>query len=527
MENKKIALPYEFSIEEHPTGRVFSTKLAGCERALCTPFEESVLAAQAVCKSLEENQSPVLILNANWESLCTFQAFLKAGVQFSVLTLTFKANFDDVEFKWIEALCLENNIAFSTACFDFHSSAHKTELDHIADELKCHNIEIILNIWTACQTDDYPILPGNFMFPITAPLSAGTKWNMPGVVQKKYFDFFEQFEGLPFFLGTTSELAHSFLATKIASECFSLFKNNNDSISFSYEVKRILYEDSGFPKTSEPPSVLAEKFILATRSLRSVEVSRYLAVKNLKYRDEFKFSSYAQKVESFLQPQLIDSLRMQTQALIQNMAGAGVVMPKVADTKTQCVALFPKLMTMQYYEGDQSKIVKILEARDYHSNMQNHSSNQDLHFEPELSELITFFRKSVFEFYKQSGHFIEDVEISLCWANKSILGQSHHKHQHPNSHISGVFYLSTAGGGNIVFHKDVYQPIQPIVEKETLWNSNIFQVKPQAGLLLVFSSDTTHSTLVNISHETRYSISFNAIIRGQVGAIENAAWLNL
>ena len=90
-----------------------------------------------------------------------------------------------------------------------------------------------------------------------------------------------------------------------------------------------------------------------------------------------------------------------------------------------------------------------------------------------------------------------------------------------------MFYLSTAGEGNVVFHNEDYQHIVPALDKETLWNANSFQVKPKAGLLLVFSSDTTHSTLVNMSTQARYSISFNAVIRGQLGSLEQAAWVNL
>ena len=130
-------------------------------------------------------------------------------------------------------------------------------------------------------------------------------------------------------------------------------------------------------------------------------------------------------------------------------------------------------------------------------------------------------------YFDESGYQVDSFEIIQCWADKSVKGQSHHKHAHPNSYVSGVFYLTSSGGGDIIFHDETFQSLQPAVERETTWNRRSFQIKPEAGQLVLFPSNTVHSTLVNFADQSRYSISFNVMIRGQVGLWDSAAWVNL
>ncbi|NBW20813.1 MAG: hypothetical protein EBR82_73905, partial [Caulobacteraceae bacterium] len=46
-----------------------------------------------------------------------------------------------------------------------------------------------------------------------------------------------------------------------------------------------------------------------------------------------------------------------------------------------------------------------------------------------------------------------NLKITQSWVNFSESGQYHHKHAHPNSFVSGVYYLQTNPDDRIYFYK--------------------------------------------------------------------------
>jgi hypothetical protein len=106
--------------------------------------------------------------------------------------------------------------------------------------------------------------------------------------------------------------------------------------------------------------------------------------------------------------------------------------------------------------------------------------------------------------------------------------KSHHGHTHPNSFISGVFYLSHSNpedGGNTLFYK----------EQPSLWRKNIFshrqgewfRIRPEAGKLILFPSMLYHSVEPHNSESPRYSIAFNTFPTGKLGYAVAASGLNI
>jgi hypothetical protein len=72
------------------------------------------------------------------------------------------------------------------------------------------------------------------------------------------------------------------------------------------------------------------------------------------------------------------------------------------------------------------------------------SSNNQILDEPEMSNLKNFvtnqLNKYLLQVYKPK--FSIEIFVTQSWINWTKKGEYHHKHDHPNSFVSGVFYLS-------------------------------------------------------------------------------------
>jgi uncharacterized protein (TIGR02466 family) len=116
-----------------------------------------------------------------------------------------------------------------------------------------------------------------------------------------------------------------------------------------------------------------------------------------------------------------------------------------------------------------------------------------------------------------------DVYITQSWANYTEPNQYHHKHSHPNSFISGVFYVNAIKNEDMIkFYKEL-PPIYHInYNQANNYNSGDVAILVETGDLVLFPSNFTHNVPPTTSKETRISISFNTFIKGNIGD-ENAS----
>lgn len=120
------------------------------------------------------------------------------------------------------------------------------------------------------------------------------------------------------------------------------------------------------------------------------------------------------------------------------------------------------------------------------------------------------------EVYSPSGNV--ELYITQSWANYTKSGQYHHKHQHPNSIVSGVFYVNAdPDKDKIMFFNSTYKPINFPRDKWNVFNSDSwwFSVKPNE--LKMFPSELHHSVPPTESKDVRVSIAFNTFVKGRLG----------
>jgi len=148
----------------------------------------------------------------------------------------------------------------------------------------------------------------------------------------------------------------------------------------------------------------------------------------------------------------------------------------------------------------------------------------------ELSGLRSFIQKSINTYFEQiiAPSKEASLYITQSWVNYSEPGQWHHSHEHPNSILSGVFYVqSDDEKDRIYFENNSYQQIQFPTEKYNLYNSKTWWIEAKQGRLVIFPSSLRHSVSAVTADKTRVSLSFNTFANGMIGAEESLTLLEV
>ena len=102
-----------------------------------------------------------------------------------------------------------------------------------------------------------------------------------------------------------------------------------------------------------------------------------------------------------------------------------------------------------------------------------------------------------------------------CWFNVYSKHQNVEEHFHPNSIISGVYYLKCPKNcGDIVFFDQLYSfknYCKNLSRLKTFIYPKKFNLTPKNGMLILFPSWLTHMTNLNMSDEDRIIFSFNIV----------------
>ena len=112
--------------------------------------------------------------------------------------------------------------------------------------------------------------------------------------------------------------------------------------------------------------------------------------------------------------------------------------------------------------------------------------------------------------------------ITQSWLNYTETNQYHHKHAHPNSLVSGVFYINChEEHDKIKFFNDNYKTIKLEVKDWNIWNSESWWFSVKTGDVILFPSSLTHMVETKQGDNTRISLAFNVFIKGTVGNNKN------
>ena len=163
---------------------------------------------------------------------------------------------------------------------------------------------------------------------------------------------------------------------------------------------------------------------------------------------------------------------------------------------------------------------------------EGNTSSEDKYIlnKPELLDLRRYIETSLNEYFMATYNPKNDVylRITQSWLNWTKPGQHHHKHSHPNSLISGCFYINAnKETDKIYFYRDAYRSfVLPPVEWN-LYNSDSWWLPVGSNELIFFPSSLTHMVETVSGEQTRISLAFNAFPVGALGAEDDLTSLNL
>jgi uncharacterized protein (TIGR02466 family) len=118
--------------------------------------------------------------------------------------------------------------------------------------------------------------------------------------------------------------------------------------------------------------------------------------------------------------------------------------------------------------------------------------------------------------------------ITQSWLNYTETNQYHHKHAHPNSLVSGVFYINCHEEyDRIKFFNDNYKAILLDVKNYNLYNAENWWYPVKTGDIILFPSSLTHKVETKQGNNTRISLAFNVFVKGNIGNEKNLTYLKL
>jgi uncharacterized protein (TIGR02466 family) len=142
-----------------------------------------------------------------------------------------------------------------------------------------------------------------------------------------------------------------------------------------------------------------------------------------------------------------------------------------------------------------------------------------LHMEPRFEFLMNWFRECLNEYKEYYILDCDALDIAVCWGNKSSPGKmaAHHVHNHTLAYLSAVYYITegsptvfldphTAYGGSAL---DINWQRNREDERE---------IYPEPGALILFPSRLPHYSNPHMGSKPRYTMSFNALPKGNVHA---------
>lgn len=147
----------------------------------------------------------------------------------------------------------------------------------------------------------------------------------------------------------------------------------------------------------------------------------------------------------------------------------------------------------------------------------------------EMKKFRQFVDNSIQTYFEEVYRPAHEVKpyITQSWLNYTKPGQWHHRHAHPNSFISCVFYVKSGPTDKIYFYKDGYERIKVQAKDWNAWNSESWWFEATQGTMIIFPSSLTHMVETVTEEDTRVSLSLNTFLKGYIGQEESLTGLRI
>jgi uncharacterized protein (TIGR02466 family) len=159
---------------------------------------------------------------------------------------------------------------------------------------------------------------------------------------------------------------------------------------------------------------------------------------------------------------------------------------------------------------------KIKWARNYNNWI---SENQNVLDQPDFQNLRESVYGGLSEYFYGVMNASNNVEIYITesWFNKTEKGQSHHRHWHPNSLVSGIVYIASEGtSGSTRFITSQFDTIEYNISESNIYNSRSWGIIPEVNTMMLFPSNVEHLVEEYLGESPRITLSFNTFVKGNI-----------
>ena len=199
--------------------------------------------------------------------------------------------------------------------------------------------------------------------------------------------------------------------------------------------------------------------------------------------------------------------------------------------KDELLMVFPTPVQIYKYEDSIEKELKHVEGIEWKQQVANanfKTKDSYLTKHEQLKNLTSFFKECIDDYCNTIINSDQRLVITQLWGNRNPKGSKHHEHVHPNSIISGVFYLRQDPKlPPIQFSKSNQEAMKLDPRKYNTYNAETFLLPCTSGELILFPSNLRHSVPVNMGEEERISLSFNTFSIDALGSEENLTHLDI
>lgn len=184
----------------------------------------------------------------------------------------------------------------------------------------------------------------------------------------------------------------------------------------------------------------------------------------------------------------------------------------------QLYSIFPTPVLLTSYPFSYEEEIEYLKEISFdegqiHSNIITAQSKDNYILNnPKLEKVKNFIQTKLNQFSKEVFEYDEELIVTQSWVNWSTKGNTHNRHSHPNSVISGVWYLEMPEDckAPIRFHNPIVREISLKTTGVNQYNGLDFTLLPKSSNLIFFPSNLHHDVLKNESDGNRITIAFNS-----------------
>ena len=199
--------------------------------------------------------------------------------------------------------------------------------------------------------------------------------------------------------------------------------------------------------------------------------------------------------------------------------------------KDELLMVFPTPVQIYKYEDSIEKELKYIEGVEWKSQVANgnfKTKDSYLTRHEQLKNLVSFFKECIDDYCNTIINSDQRLVITQLWGNRNPKGSKHHEHVHPNSILSGVFYLRQDPKlPPIQFAKSNQEAMKLDPRKYNTYNAETFLLPCVSGELILFPSNLRHSVPTNQGDEERISLSFNTFSIDTLGSEESLTHLDI